>query len=344
MNGQPYPPHGRETTWLVLPESVILELVGQLCGEPARQFTVTVGGPQQVKISLSLPAALMPGIRHAFTPSEGRSPHMRLYYAEDRGRARAFCARFGVDLRTPFAGCYDPGSGSCLFLGDLSLGLLRSVLHGLACRAYLAGGYNPAHGALADLGAGAVLLAGTHGAGKSTTLIRLMARVPPDQRIAIWTDDWAVYRAEAGRIVGMPLDRRIELAPGLLGSPAMRALYVRERVPGTRSAYVDPARVFPWIGVAPFAYLRAVVLLGGHREGDWLREVPSTQAAGHLAAGAYHMPDDISSRGASADFWLGQLRNISCYAADTRRGEAVGQDVYGQLAALLGDGIAARRR
>jgi hypothetical protein len=74
---------------------------------------------------------------------------MNLFYAVSTAEAPSMCAAAGVVLTTPFAGFYHPRSAVCLFLGDASLGLLRSVLVGLASCAHFTDGRVPAHGALA---------------------------------------------------------------------------------------------------------------------------------------------------------------------------------------------------
>jgi hypothetical protein len=196
MRAPPRTVDGPETEWSAAPAAVVRELVeaAGVLGQPRLCFRL--GGPRDVVVAAHIPAELAaraPGLLPA--PSAEATVDATLYLATGGGAStirRRFPARRAA---TSFIGVYDDAERVYAVAGDTSLGLLRSLIFGLASGVSLSGGWVPAHGCLLDVGAGAALIGGGHGSGKSTALAEIMRRVRGREHVAVWTDDWPCFAA-----------------------------------------------------------------------------------------------------------------------------------------------------
>lgn len=336
----------RETEWYPETEEVIVELAERLLPADAERLRVNLGGPRRIALEVALPPSLVDAAGRWLASAADRETNATLYHVGD-GALGWLQGRYAEGRATsPFLGLYDAERRVALFAGSSSFGLLRSVLFGLASRVHLSAGHYPAHGCLADLGNGATLLAGGHGAGKTTALLELMARVRRRRDATVWSDDWAVYRHGPNGLVGVPLERTIALdakSCETVGSARLRRLYLCHRSVATRVVILPPEEVFPGLRPAAPARLSRVVILASPSEAGWRRDLSVEECASLLVEQVYHMPDTGGLASVLEAFWRHSLGAVERYAVDLRSPGLAPEQRYRALArSLVGDVCPAR--
>jgi hypothetical protein len=199
---------------------------------------------------------------------------------------------------TPYAGLFDPSTNACLFAGSGSLGLLVSVINGVASRIFSRAGWFPAHAAaIQRVGHYSTLIAGGHGAGKTTAVRELLSRFrDSEQPVRVISDDWTLCAWVRASLVSTGL---------------------------TSSALPQPQGDMAEVG--------QLILLEGSEPNTFVRPIDSRSSAEAIVSGAYHMPSDQALRVRQLEFWAPALKNIPCFAASYRMAREARREFYDQM-------------
>ncbi len=119
--------------------------------------------------------------------------------------------KFGFSLPSKHYGYVEQGANrSIVFAG--SFGMFKSTISGFASLQVADAGYLPAHSSVLSIGEKGVLLVGGSGAGKTTTLIKLVSRaLRKKETVRVLTDDWSVLDWQDGCLYAQAFDPSISL-------------------------------------------------------------------------------------------------------------------------------------
>ncbi len=315
----------RETTWRLSTTKTIEEIYKSLNFlEGEQKASVSINSPNPTKIQVVTDSSFLINTigKMINSTSLPTSDSMKLFYA--RTKDKSVFANFGFDnskIDTDCFGLYDPVEKTALIVGGLGYGLLKSVLYGMASLNSEEMGYYPSHGVVIQINGKGKLLVGHHGAGKTTTLLKLMHHTS-EKGCKILTDDWGLFRNENNIILASTLEDKISFKEGFVSEfpeLKLKEIFKKNKIDGIPKVYINPKEMYGEDSFVETSIVDSIILLDQRNSQQLIRKANKREVIELLTESAYHMPDaqkDVRDR--QIAFWEQASSNCNLVSLDTR--------------------------
>ncbi|MFW5704452.1 MAG: hypothetical protein ACOCXG_01290 [Nanoarchaeota archaeon] len=328
----------RETTWIEEDASKIHMIGRNLLEDRIKTKNIIVESPNNSSIKVNSDVDFdFQFLSEMFCSSEVPKNSGEIYFirSKDKSLISEYDSRVR-DVKTQCFGLYDSVNGVGLIIGGTGYGLVKSVLIGLSSFLNTRHGFFPAHGAAVEKNTIGSLLVGSHGAGKTTTLMHLMHYY--GNAIKVLTDDWTISNRDNDGVNIFPLERNLSFKGKFVEEFPHLDLgkwFLGHKREGVTKAYIDPDEIYGRGTKISKSQLRNVIVLDP-RNGNLIQNIDVDLATRILIEGTYHMPDsDLDLKRKMFDFWYKTISDCNLISFDSRHTRLKSQEIYAQLYELL---------
>lgn len=277
----------REIDWEEVSQERFQHLMNLIEGDMPRVGIVFPTMPQALNVRYYEPQFL----EKLLEKFEVRAPYER---APELVFVRHDEERFGFSLPSKHYGYVEKGGDHCMVFAG-SFGMFKSTISGFASRQVADAGYLPAHSSVLSIGGKGVLFIGGSGAGKTTTLIKLVSRALKEKQVVrVLTDDWSVLSWDNGQLYAEAFDPSISLRQKDLDFHPDALLHGREslieQIAQKGKISLSPNELFGTDIEADKIRIDAIVMLKPAAGEPEIHEIDRLEFATTAVETAYHYP------------------------------------------------------
>jgi hypothetical protein len=329
----------RETTWHAASKGRIEEIASAVLGPgygAAIEFSVAAPSPSNIRV-YAKQAEYRRYLKKNFPSPVMDAPWLTFYYCTEGAQVFAACGHDPRAENTPSMGLYDWETGTGIIYGPSEYGLVKSTAVGLHTRLVFEQGWNPIHGAVAQVDGSGVLIIGHHGAGKSTALLNVIRFARGRFQVRVLTDDWAVARKKEGDLSIQAIEPRMAVSSQLVAENPHLDLapqYFAAKDEAIDKAWIHVDDVWPGQHCES-AVIRKIFVFS-HAMPGTVQPADRAHVAEIIVESAYHMPDeDTKIVGKMREFWASSLSSVSCWEINNRHDGRSIEEIYYPILNLL---------